>query len=312
MTQALAHPNIALVKYWGKQDKAGNMPATPNLSITLSELCAKTRVSDSDQFEFQLNGQVVDDSKVKTLVDSMTQEFNLPPMRIESSNNVPTSAGLSSSAAGFAALVTAIDAHCQLGMNRALRSEWARRGSASAARSVCGGFVALVPPDWQAQSLAPSKHWPLEVVIAITSHDAKGVSSTDGMERSRLTSPFYNQWVRSAGDDYAEASVAIAERDFAQLASVAELSCLKMHSLMLTSRPALSYWTPASLACMDRVRELRNSGEAVFFTIDAGPQIKAVCLPESADQVAKALADVPGVREILRCPLGEGARVIDD
>ena len=92
---------------------------------------------------------------------------------------------------------------------------------------MCGGFVALVPPDWQAQSLAPSKHWPLEVVIAITSHDAKGVGSTDGMERSRLTSPFYNQWVRSAGDDYAEASVAIAERDFAQLASVAELSCLK-------------------------------------------------------------------------------------
>ena len=88
--------------------------------------------------------------------------------------------------------MTAIDAHCQLGMNQALRSEWARRGSASAARSVCGGFVALVPPDWQAQSLAPSKHWPLEVVIAITSHDAKGVSSTDGMERSRLTSPFYN------------------------------------------------------------------------------------------------------------------------
>ena len=63
---------------------------------------------------------------------------------------------------------------------------------------------------------------------------------------------------------------------------------------------------------MDRVRELRNSGEAVFFTIDAGPQIKAVCLPESADQVAKALIDVPGVLEILRCPLGEGARVLDD
>ena len=107
MTQALAHPNIALVKYWGKQNKAGNMPATPNLSITLSELCAKTRISNSDQFEFQLNGQIVDDLKVKTLVDSMTQEFNLPPLRIESSNNFPTSAGLASSAAGFAALVTA-------------------------------------------------------------------------------------------------------------------------------------------------------------------------------------------------------------
>ena len=85
-----------------------------------------------------------------------------------------------------------------------------------------------------------------------------------------------------------------------------------MHSLMLTSRPALSYWTPASLACMDRVRELRNEGAAVFFTIDAGPQIKSGLSTREADQVAKALADVPGVLEILRCPLGEGARVIDD
>ncbi|HCY05495.1 MAG TPA: diphosphomevalonate decarboxylase, partial [Gammaproteobacteria bacterium] len=127
----------------------------------------------------------------------------------------------------------------------------------------------------------------------ITRHEAKDVSSTEGMERSRITSPFYNQWLRSAGDDYAEASMAIAQRDFEKLAAIAELSCLKMHSLMLTSRPTLSYWTPASVACMDRVRELRSQGEAVFFTVDAGPQIKAVCLPESRAAVAKALADVP-------------------
>lgn len=312
MTKARAHPNIALVKYWGKQDRPGNLPATPNLSITLSELSAVTEVSDSDRFEFQLNGQVTDDQKVRTLVDTMTNEFNLPPLRIRSSNNFPTSAGLASSAAGFAALVTAIDAHCRLGMNSALRSDWARRGSASAARSICGGFVALVPPDWQAQSLAPSDHWPLEVVIAITSHDAKKVSSTQGMERSRHTSPFYNPWVRGAGEDYADAANAITERDFAKLATVAELSCLKMHSVMLTSLPALSYWTPATVACMDRVRTLRDQGEAVFFTIDAGPQIKAVCLPESREVVAAALADIPGVLDVMNCPLGEGARIIED
>jgi len=312
MTTALAHPNIALVKYWGKQDKAGNMPATPNLSITLSELSTVTTISDNDRFQFQLNGEPVDDPKVSALIATMTESFNLPPLRIDSTNNFPTSAGLASSAAGFAALVTAVDAHCKLGMNAALRSEWARRGSASAARSMCSGFVALVPPDWQAQSLAAAEHWPLEVVVAITRQEAKDVSSTEGMERSRITSPFYNQWLRSAGDDYAEASMAIAQRDFEKLAAIAELSCLKMHSLMLTSRPTLSYWTPASVACMDRVRELRSQGEAVFFTVDAGPQIKAVCLPESRAAVAKALADVPGVLEILCSPLGEGARIIDD
>ncbi|MEZ4240891.1 MAG: hypothetical protein R3F59_32985 [Myxococcota bacterium] len=32
---AVAHPNIALVKYWGKRDVALNLPAVPSLSLTL-------------------------------------------------------------------------------------------------------------------------------------------------------------------------------------------------------------------------------------------------------------------------------------
>ena len=42
---AEAHPNIALVKYWGKRDGSDNVPATPSLSITLSQLRTRTRVS---------------------------------------------------------------------------------------------------------------------------------------------------------------------------------------------------------------------------------------------------------------------------
>ena len=130
------------------------------------------------------------------------------------------------------------------------------------------------------------------------------------MERSRLTSPFYKTWLRDAATDFAQASQAIASKDFGALATVAESSCLKMHSVMLTSQPSLSYWTPASIACMDRVRSLREEGQDVFFTVDAGPQIKAVCLPSSADAVAAALAATPGVLQIIRSTLGEGARVI--
>ena len=61
---------------------------------------------------------------------------------------------------------------------------------------------------------------------------------------------------------------------------------------------------------MDRIRSLREEGHDVFFTVDAGPQIKAVCLPASAAAVASALAETPGVVDVLRSSLGEGARVI--
>ena len=84
-----------------------------------------------------------------------------------------------------------------------------------------------------------------------------------------------------------------------------------MHSVMLTRRPTLSYWTPASITCMDRVRELRAKGNDVFCTVDAGPQIKAVCLPSSADAVADALSKTPGVIKVIRSTLGDGARVLE-
>ena len=126
-----------------------------------------------------------------------------------------------------------------------------------------------------------------------------------------MTSAFYNAWLRDAIADFTAASDAIRSKNFAALSAVAELSCLKMHSVMLTSQPTLSYWTPASIACMDRVRSLRAMGHDVFFTVDAGPQVKAVCLSASADAVVSALSDVPGVIKIMRSPLGDGARVIE-
>ena len=310
MTTAHAHPNIALVKYWGKQEKPGNLPATPNLSISLAGLTTGTHVSDAPSETFILNSKETSDPKLVRWLEALRGTFDVPPLQIDSGNDFPTSAGLASSASGFAALITAINAHCDLGLNQEMCSEWARVGSASAARSIFGGFVALVPPQWQAIPMAKRDHWPLEGVVAVTSNEPKSVNSGDGMERSRLTSPYYNAWVRDATTDFAAASEAIERRDFLSLAAVAELNCLKMHSIMLTSQPTLSYWTPASIACMDRVRSLREEGHDVFFTVDAGPQIKAVCLPASADAVASALSETPGVLEVIRSSLGEGARVV--
>jgi diphosphomevalonate decarboxylase len=310
MTTAHAHPNIALVKYWGKQEKPGNLPATPNLSISLAGLTTVTHVSDAPSDTFILNSKETSDPKLVRWLEALRGTFDVPPLQIDSGNDFPTSAGLASSASGFAALITAINAHCDLGLNQEMCSEWARVGSASAARSIFGGFVALVPPQWQAIPMAKRDLWPLEVVVAVTSKEPKSVNSGEGMERSRLTSPYYNAWVRDATTDFAAASEAIERRDFLSLAAVAELNCLKMHSIMLTSQPTLSYWTPASIACMDRVRSLREEGHDVFFTVDAGPQIKAVCLPASADAVASALSETPGVLEVIRSSLGEGARVV--
>ena len=307
---AIAHPNVALVKYWGKAAVGGNVPATPSLSLTLDAFAAIATVREARRDSLTLNGAASADAKVTGFLQALREAFDLPPLDVDSRNDFPTGCGLASSAAGFAALATAVDAAFALGMGVGELSSWARRGSASAARSIVGGFGALrdVGDGWRAAELLPPAAWPLKVVVGITSRRPKAVSSTAGMERSRATSPFYEAWLASTRADYDAALSAIAGQDFAALARIAEASCLKMHGLALSSEPGLIYWNGATVEGMRRIRELRRAGAQTFFTADAGPQIKAVCTPDCATAVAAALVALPGVEAVTVSGLGHGAR----
>jgi len=314
-TGATAHPNIALVKYWGKQDADTNLPAVPSLSVTLDTLCARTQISESARDRFVLNGVEhtgeQQDLKLSQFMSHVRTHYDVPPLHIDSSNNFPTAAGLASSAAGFAALVTALNEFCKLGLSAAQKSSLARVGSASAARSIFGGFVGLTEPQFEAAQIAEASHWPLRVIVAITDTGKKSVSSTKGMAISASTSPFYQNWVDTAQSDYDHALAAIREKDFAKLAEVSEHSCFKMHAVMQSSKPSLLYWNAASVSCMHAITHLRQSGQEVFFTIDAGPQIKAICTEQSAAQVEATLKAIPGVVRTEQVALGGAAQLTD-
>ncbi|MDT8448575.1 MAG: diphosphomevalonate decarboxylase [Wenzhouxiangellaceae bacterium] len=320
---AVARANFALVKYWGKRDRALNLPDVGSISITLDSLWTETRVEPDPALsddEFILNDAPEAEGalRVSRLLDRMRAlAGSALQARVTSRNNFPTGAGLASSASGFAALVTAADRAWALGLAPGKRSELARIGSGSAARSIFGGFVEMARgersdgSDAIACELAPRGHWPLEVVIAVSDRSRKPIGSTDGMELTARTSPFYPAWVANQPADLATARRAIAERDFEALAQVSEASALAMHGLAMSARPGLLYFNATTIECLHRVRQLRADGLGVFFTVDAGPQVKAVCLREAAGPVADALADVPGVRDIVRSTLGDGAQCIE-
>ena len=310
-TTAQAHPNIALLKYWGKQDGAGNLPAAPSLSITLDTLTTTTTVAAARADSISLNGRAADDSRVALTLADWRGDHDIPPLAIEARNSFPTAAGLASSASGFAALATAIDAHCGLGLSNGERAALARRGSASAARSMHGGFVSLTGPDWRAASLMAPDAWPLTVVIAITSTVPKTVSSRQGMAISKRSSPYFDAWITACTSDFPRVREAVLGRDFGRLAELSESSCLKMHALMMSGDPALIYWNDCTLRCIKAIRELREAGHNVFFTVDAGPQVKAVCEAPCVEQARNILAAEPGVRQTLVAGLGSGAVLVD-
>ena len=309
MTTAIAHPNIALVKYWGKQNHILNYPASPSLSITLDSLVTKTKVSASTETRLLLNGKRNEDLKVAKFLDLFREKFELPPVCVETDNNFPTGAGLASSASGFAALVTALNENFQLGLSLSTLSEWARRGSASAARSIFGGFVTLQGPNWRADQLAKEPHWDLEICIVVINEGPKKISSTTGMKTSEATSPFYLEWIKSADSDFEIAKKAIIERDFVKLSEVSEQNCLKMHSVMHTSQPAISYWAPGTVLAMELVREIRSTGTPAFFTMDAGPQVKVIYPKQYRTIIQKSLEELKNVR-LIWASIGPGAHLI--
>lgn len=316
--RAIAHPNIALIKYWGKRDDASNLPAVGSLSVTLDALSTDTTVcfdaglrADS----LSLNGvpQPAGDRRLAACLDALRALAGVRShARVTSVNDFPTGAGLASSASGYAALVMAAAAALGLPRDHPELPAIARLGSGSAPRSLYGGFVLLrnVAGGTQCETVLPAAEWPLGVIVAVISEAGKAVTSRDGMALSRDTSPFYAAWVDGHAADLERALALLGQRDFGALAELAEHNCLKMHAVMMTSRPPLLYWSPVTLACLQLVRQLRADGVPVFFTIDAGPQLKAICAPEAVASVTRALAAVPGVLRLIPGGLGGPPRVL--
>ncbi len=309
--KALARANIALAKYWGKSDVALNLPAVPSISLTLEPMRTETTVTfdaglkDDEVF---LNGKQAEGKARTRAIKVLDQVRGIAKLghkaRVDSSNNFPTASGLASSASGFAALVAATWGAAGLERDNAVWSAMARQASASAARSIYGGFVELprgIPGDAKlgAKQIAPPDHWDVRIVVAVANEGAKDVGSTEGMTLSEQTSPYYKAWVDCSDALTAEVRAGILSKDLTKVGEAMEQSTLAMHACMMASRPGLIYLQPATLSALSTVRRLRKEGVEVYATMDAGPHVKALCHSRDAERVAAALADTPMVLRTL-------------
>lgn len=292
---AIAHPNIALIKYWGKRDLPLNLPDVPSLSITLDTFTTTTTVTwGAEADRVVVNGaeqQGKAAGRVLRFLDLV--DADRPPVAVVSDNNFPTAAGLASSASGFAALALAATKAAGQRPSLPELSVLARRGSGSACRSLWGGWVLWRRgerpdgTDSHGEPIAPRDHWDVCVVLALVSSAKKPIGSTEGMLQTKRISPLYPGWVTSADADIAQAREAIDQRDLAKLGEAMEHSTLKMHATMISA--GVRYWKPATVAVMECVEDLRRSGTAAYYTMDAGPNVKVLCARSDADAVAAAL-----------------------
>ena len=319
MVSARAHSNIALIKYWGKRDIPLNLPSVGSLSLTLDAFYTDTTLTAAKEDSFWLNEgkrPLHEGERVFAHLDAFCQSHKIerPPLEVRSVNHVPTASGLASSASAFCALTLAADAHFETQLSKDKLSEWSRRGSGSAARSVYGGFALMKKGERAdgSDSVACALESPLDVsmVVVQTTASEKKVSSTKGMERTRLTSPYFEPWVTSHPQDLLDAKSATESGDLKTLGELMEHSTAKMHASALGAKPPLWYFSGRTWDIVNEVRNLRESGLPCWYTMDAGPHVKILCKSSDAERVKTHFESKENITAVRISGAGKGAHIL--
>jgi diphosphomevalonate decarboxylase len=317
---ARANSNIAFIKYWGNTDDRLRLPVNPSISINLDGLHTDTTVIWDDRLandELFINQSPAESkalNRVSAHLNYIRDRVGITSFaQVRSVNNFPMGAGIASSASSFAALTVAAIAAVGANLSEKELTAIARLGSGSASRSIPTGFVewhtGTKHEDSYAASFAPPDHWELIDVIAIISSEHKSVTSSEG-HTSAKTSELQNARVAGATKRFITCKQAILTRDFETFAEVVERDSNLMHAVMMTSRPPLFYWQPATLTVMDHIRHWRAEGLNVCYTLDAGPNVHCICLRDSVDVVSQRLETLSGVQSIRVAKVGGSARLI--
>ncbi len=317
---ALAHPNIALIKYWGNRDNDLRLPANGNISMNLDGLFTRSTVtfsasSGTDSLRISDNpvtGPSLE--RVSLFLDLVRQMAGINECaEVVSENNFPIGTGIASSASAFSALALASSEAAGITLTERELSRLARRGSGSASRSIPGGFVEWymgeTDLDSYAESIAPPEHWDLVDCVAVVSTEHKKTGSIAGHPLAP-TSPLQAARVADAPRRLDLCGKALMKRDFDALSAIVELDSNIMHAVMMTSNPGLFYWKPASIRVMESVREWRKDGLQVMYTVDAGPNIHVISPREQSESVEKSLRELPGVGDVLVTGVGGPARIV--
>lgn len=320
---AKAHSNIALIKYWGKQDEGLRLPMNASVAIGLEEAYTTTTVEFDEKLDKDEVTMIGDEfnemetTKVSEHLDRVRVIAGInAKAKVVSTNNFPKAAGMASSASGFAALTVAAAGAAELNLSEKDLSILARQGSGSASRSVPGGVSVWYTGETSEESYAEKidfpKSWKIKVLLVMAEGTgAKKVGSTEGMALSKKNCPYYSTAVEEANSNLNKLEKAMAKGDWSAFGKVIEDECFRLHAICMTTTPNILYWRGVTVEVFQTLYKLREKGIEAFFTVDAGPHVHVIVKEENVEEVKMALAELSGVKTIIETGVGGAARLIE-
>ncbi len=311
---ARAHPIQGLVKYHGLRDETRNRPYHDSISVCTAPASTTTTVEFGYGRDTCLvNGDPVDPEgreKVGRVLDLVRERSGLQThARVESENTFPSNVGLGASASAFAALALAAADAADLSMSRADLSVLARRGSASAARSVAGGFAHLRTAAAESRCGAvriADGFEDVRVVVGLVpahKHTSRAHAET---ARSHL----FPGRLAAVHERVATLRDAIARGDFAATFGGAERDSLALLAVTMTGPEGWVYWQPETLALLRLARRLREENVPVYFSADTGATVYLNTTAPYVDRVVEEVESRGVETNVWR--VGGPARLVDD
>lgn len=330
MIKAVSSPNIALIKYWGNRNNELRLPAADSLSMTLDGPVVEVTVEQAPTASVR---SMLADGNEKTLgekdiarfanhielIKQALVHFSAPDaipasLAITVKSAIPPGIGLASSAAVFSAVAKAVQGLAKLSDEQT--SVLARLGSGSAARSIDGGFMALVAGEGddigaaKARQIAPADHWPLHDIVVAPSVAHKKVGSTEGHAGAATSPLFLTRIENIRRERQPECIDAILKKDFEKLAAISEEDALDMHRVMETQSPPLHYLNDDTHRIIAEIEQLRKSEHlSVLYTMDAGPTVHLICTEDCRKRIAEFAKAQKGCT-VFELKIGNGSTLV--
>jgi len=303
--KAISPANIAFIKFWGKKDPLINLPFNDSISMNLSNCFTATEVEFSPRYKRDrvfIDGREVQDEKlvrVVKILDLVRKRAKKKLfVKIVSKNNFPSDAGIASSASAFSALALSASKAAGLSLPQKELSILSRLGSGSASRSVVDGFA-----EWRkgkdgqtsyAIQLAPPDYWNLADIVAVVDKGKKIAGSTEG-HKAALSSPYFKARLVELKTRIPAMKKAFLKRDLEEFGRLLEEEAVSLHVCAMTSKPPIFYWKKGTFEVVEAIFKMRERGVSVYFTMDAGPNVHAICLQKDSNRIRKIFNKLPGV-----------------
>ncbi|BBA17220.1 diphosphomevalonate decarboxylase [Blattabacterium cuenoti STAT] len=301
MVTSKSHSNIALIKYWGKQNNKIQIPLNSSISYSLGKVYTVTRLIYQEKKNKKLSIRIFFSGKEKTSFLPKILEFfhrisfYCSYLRnwnfiIETYNNFPHSSGIASSASSMSALALCI-MKIEKELVSSLKEDFffekasflARLGSGSACRSIYPGLVVwgyhksikgsnnlyAIPYPYEVHSIFTK----IENTILIIDDNPKKILSSKGHQLMN-NHPYARERLKCANQNMNRLISILKIGDFKKFGELIEHEALTLHAMIMTSYPYFLWMKPNTLNVIQTVWDFRkHSNKNIYFTLDAGANV---------------------------------------